>query len=291
MSPGLAVVTVVFLAAFGCSTSPTPSFKAQPGLLIDVSYGKNASVMLETICLIRKRDRLCRRSRRHTHLPEYFTKNLDPEKMNKSFPVVFLLLSVHQYSGNAQFLGVPSPASSTISATHSPMSTHSPSSKHPRHSFRRALTLQPFLRQCQRALQRQASLTASVSFSGTGSGGITKCVFSESISDDDLSAYPDEFPGSGGSSYGHSVGRCSSSSATSIGGCTNIVFQKLCCFCSFAETEHGEVTFPEISTAILEKICQYFYWSLQYASGKETEFHIEPELTLELMMAANYLHT
>ncbi|KAL6549529.1 hypothetical protein OROHE_008646 [Orobanche hederae] len=117
----------------------------------------------------------------------------------------------------------------------------------------------------------------------------------------------------------------------------------------FAETEHGEVTFPEISTTILEKICQYFYWSLQYASpvnpaglvncaslyanprsafpavfcdgnaesrfsvgsgrqeikmarlaigriqwirsGKETEFHIEPELTLELMMAANYLHT
>ncbi|KAJ6904971.1 hypothetical protein NC652_022878 [Populus alba x Populus x berolinensis] len=33
----------------------------------------------------------------------------------------------------------------------------------------------------------------------------------------------------------------------------------------FAETEHGEVTFPEISTTILEKICQYFYWSLQYA--------------------------
>ncbi|GMG98290.1 hypothetical protein Nepgr_000130 [Nepenthes gracilis] len=60
---------------------------------------------------------------------------------------------------------------------------------------------------------------------------------------------------------------------------------------SFSETEHGEVTFPEISTTILEKICQYFYWSLQYASGKETEFHIEPELTLELMMAANYLHT
>ncbi|CAA0807602.1 BTB/POZ domain-containing protein [Striga hermonthica] len=59
----------------------------------------------------------------------------------------------------------------------------------------------------------------------------------------------------------------------------------------FAEAEHGEVTFPEISTVILEKICQYFYWSLQYASGKETEFHIEPELTLELMMAANYLHT
>ncbi|XP_073113182.1 elongin-C isoform X1 [Elaeis guineensis] len=32
----------------------------------------------------------------------------------------------------------------------------------------------------------------------------------------------------------------------------------------FAETQLGEVTFPEISTPILEKICQYFYWSLQY---------------------------
>ncbi|XP_008785488.1 elongin-C [Phoenix dactylifera] len=59
----------------------------------------------------------------------------------------------------------------------------------------------------------------------------------------------------------------------------------------FAETQLGEVTFPEISTPILEKVCQYFYWSLQYASGMETEFHIEPEITLELMMAANYLHT
>ncbi|KAF3342103.1 transcription elongation factor B polypeptide 1 [Carex littledalei] len=60
---------------------------------------------------------------------------------------------------------------------------------------------------------------------------------------------------------------------------------------SFAETQHGEVRFPEISGAVLEKICQYFYWSLQYSSGKETEFHIEPEITLELMMAANFLDT
>ncbi|KAG4207107.1 hypothetical protein ERO13_A03G046200v2 [Gossypium hirsutum] len=59
----------------------------------------------------------------------------------------------------------------------------------------------------------------------------------------------------------------------------------------FAEMELGEVTFPEISAVILEKICQYFYWALQYSRGKETEFHIEPELTLELMMAPNYLHT
>ncbi|XP_057746352.1 uncharacterized protein LOC130965600 [Arachis stenosperma] len=60
---------------------------------------------------------------------------------------------------------------------------------------------------------------------------------------------------------------------------------------NFAERRHGEVTFPEICTTILEKICQYFYWHLQFASGKETELPIESELTLELMVAANYLHT
>ncbi|AQL00819.1 Elongin [Zea mays] len=60
----------------------------------------------------------------------------------------------------------------------------------------------------------------------------------------------------------------------------------------FSETRQGEVRFPEIPTNILEKICQYFYWSLHYSSGKETaEFLIEPEITLELMMAANYLDT
>ncbi len=32
-------------------------------------------------------------------------------------------------------------------------------------------------------------------------------------------------------------------------------------------------------------------WIMVVCSGKETEFHIEPEMTLELMMAANYLHT
>jgi len=34
---------------------------------------------------------------------------------------------------------------------------------------------------------------------------------------------------------------------------------------NFTETELGEVNFPEISTPILEKVCQYFYWSLQFA--------------------------
>jgi len=39
------------------------------------------------------------------------------------------------------------------------------------------------------------------------------------------------------------------------------------------------------------KIAVLLTWDVALTSGKETEFPIEPELTLELMMAANYLHT
>jgi len=60
----------------------------------------------------------------------------------------------------------------------------------------------------------------------------------------------------------------------------------------FSEMRQGEVRFPEISTRILEKICRYFYWSLHYSSGTESsEFAIDLDTTLELMMAANYLDT
>ena len=33
----------------------------------------------------------------------------------------------------------------------------------------------------------------------------------------------------------------------------------------YYEMEHRKVNFPEINTIILEKTCQYFHWSLQYA--------------------------
>lgn len=40
------------------------------------------------------------------------------------------------------------------------------------------------------------------------------------------------------------------------------------CFAgSFTETELGEVKFPEISTPILEKVCQYFYYKLRYQNS------------------------
>lgn len=36
---------------------------------------------------------------------------------------------------------------------------------------------------------------------------------------------------------------------------------------SFTETELGEVKFPEINTAVLEKVCQYFYYKLRYQNS------------------------
>ncbi len=36
---------------------------------------------------------------------------------------------------------------------------------------------------------------------------------------------------------------------------------------SFTETELGEVKFPEISTPILEKVCQYCYHKLRWANA------------------------
>ena len=32
----------------------------------------------------------------------------------------------------------------------------------------------------------------------------------------------------------------------------------------FTEAETSEIRFPEISTPVLEKVCQYFYYKLRY---------------------------
>mmetsp|Transcript_24366 Transcript_24366/g.73126 ORF Transcript_24366/g.73126 Transcript_24366/m.73126 type:complete len:127 (+) Transcript_24366:196-576(+) len=53
----------------------------------------------------------------------------------------------------------------------------------------------------------------------------------------------------------------------------------------------GEIRFPEISTPILEKVIQYFYYKIRYTNSQVRipEFNIEPEMALELLMAANFL--
>jgi len=58
----------------------------------------------------------------------------------------------------------------------------------------------------------------------------------------------------------------------------------------FSESK-GEIRFPEISSIILEKVVQYMHYKNKYmhCTKKIPEFKIEPELALELLMAANYL--
>eukprot|EP00698_Gefionella_okellyi_P006923 TRINITY_DN1674_c0_g1_i1.p3 TRINITY_DN1674_c0_g1~~TRINITY_DN1674_c0_g1_i1.p3 ORF type:complete len:101 (-),score=22.35 TRINITY_DN1674_c0_g1_i1:931-1233(-) len=55
----------------------------------------------------------------------------------------------------------------------------------------------------------------------------------------------------------------------------------------------GEIRFAEITGPILEKVIQYFYFKLKYnnATADIPEFNIEPEIALELLMAANFLDT
>ena len=59
---------------------------------------------------------------------------------------------------------------------------------------------------------------------------------------------------------------------------------------SFTESS-GEIKFPEILTPILEKVIQYFYYKASYKNSQVRipEFAIEPEVALELLMAANFL--
>merc|ERR1712070_1049875 len=54
----------------------------------------------------------------------------------------------------------------------------------------------------------------------------------------------------------------------------------------------GEIMFPEIKADVLEKVCQYMHYKLKYTNSTQPqipEFEIEPELALNLLMAANYL--
>lgn len=58
----------------------------------------------------------------------------------------------------------------------------------------------------------------------------------------------------------------------------------------FAESR-GEISFPEISAVVLEKLIQYLYYKVRYTNSSQRipEFVIEPEISLELLIAAGYL--
>jgi hypothetical protein len=60
----------------------------------------------------------------------------------------------------------------------------------------------------------------------------------------------------------------------------------------FAEAELRRVTFPEIPGAVLEKVCEYMHYKLQYAATPAKaipDFGLPPELALELLKASNFL--
>eukprot|EP01126_Amoeba_proteus_P019286 TRINITY_DN1991_c0_g1_i3.p1 TRINITY_DN1991_c0_g1~~TRINITY_DN1991_c0_g1_i3.p1 ORF type:complete len:119 (-),score=7.82 TRINITY_DN1991_c0_g1_i3:138-494(-) len=58
---------------------------------------------------------------------------------------------------------------------------------------------------------------------------------------------------------------------------------------AFLENEMRRINFREIPGPILEKVIQYFYYKVKYTNNTQVipEFPIEPEIALELLMAAN----
>jgi len=59
----------------------------------------------------------------------------------------------------------------------------------------------------------------------------------------------------------------------------------------FVEGREGVVRLPDIRCRIVEKICQYLMYKSQYSHSNERipDFVIEPEISLELLLASNYL--
>ena len=59
----------------------------------------------------------------------------------------------------------------------------------------------------------------------------------------------------------------------------------------FMEAMKDEIVFPEIKSAVLEKVIQYMYYKIKHCRGHQPppEFEIEPEMALYLLMVANYL--
>ena len=59
----------------------------------------------------------------------------------------------------------------------------------------------------------------------------------------------------------------------------------------FREAQDNVIRFPEIPGSILERVVQYLHYKFQYSDStiRIPEFPIEPEIALELLIAAKYL--
>lgn len=59
---------------------------------------------------------------------------------------------------------------------------------------------------------------------------------------------------------------------------------------NFSESATGVVRLESIEGVLLEKVCEYLYYHLRWKDEKEVpEFVIEPELALNLLVAADFL--
>eukprot|EP00934_Nitzschia_sp_Nitz4_P005307 Nitzschia sp. Nitz4//scaffold2_size372955//9819//10130//NITZ4_000352-RA/size372955-processed-gene-0.386-mRNA-1//1//CDS//3329546563//5297//frame0 len=59
----------------------------------------------------------------------------------------------------------------------------------------------------------------------------------------------------------------------------------------FKEAQDNRIQLPDISGYVLERMVKYFHYKAQYsdASTRLPQFTIEPEVALELLIAAKYL--
>ncbi|KAJ3039319.1 hypothetical protein HDV00_012312 [Rhizophlyctis rosea] len=59
----------------------------------------------------------------------------------------------------------------------------------------------------------------------------------------------------------------------------------------FTESVQNEINFRDIKAVILEKVCKYLYYKVRHTntSSEIPDFSIEPEIALELLMAADFL--
>lgn len=53
----------------------------------------------------------------------------------------------------------------------------------------------------------------------------------------------------------------------------------------------GEIELPDISGAVLERVCAYWHYKVKHAGSKVPipEFHLPPEMALQVLIAADYL--
>mmetsp|Transcript_17939 Transcript_17939/g.34168 ORF Transcript_17939/g.34168 Transcript_17939/m.34168 type:complete len:103 (+) Transcript_17939:362-670(+) len=60
---------------------------------------------------------------------------------------------------------------------------------------------------------------------------------------------------------------------------------------SFREAQDNVIRFPDITSYTLERVVRYLHYKAQYSNvnARIPEFTIEPELALELLVAAKYL--